>query len=258
MDLESLLKSILNNSTKVISKENFSDWELDWSYPAFQAHRGFHLNYEEENSWISLSRAKEHGFLIAEVDVQLTKDRVPILFHDFNLEKSKGIDINIMNLNFAELKQFGDFPKLQDVLQSSDRPDLLNIEIKSKNFISFESEHLILTLIESLKMSRNVVISSFNPWSLLYAKVNFPKIHRALIATDKKESWNVFYLRKMLTIPLIKPHALHIQNEMFEPLETDLQTVLNPIAVWTVNDRSRSEFLLERGVSSIITDRLGP
>ena len=57
------------------------------------AHRGFHDNRSEcpENSLPAFERAIQMGYGI-ELDVQLTKDGVPVVFHDWDLKRAAGVD----------------------------------------------------------------------------------------------------------------------------------------------------------------------
>lgn len=57
----------------------------EWLY----AHRGLHDNATEapENSMAAFRKAVDAGFGI-ELDIQLTKDRIPVVFHDFTLKES--------------------------------------------------------------------------------------------------------------------------------------------------------------------------
>lgn len=57
----------------------------EWLY----AHRGLHDNATEapENSMAAFRKAVDAGFGI-ELDIQLTKDRIPVVFHDFTLKRS--------------------------------------------------------------------------------------------------------------------------------------------------------------------------
>lgn len=56
------------------------------------AHRGFHDNRGEcpENSLPAFERAIQMGYGI-ELDVQLTKDGVPVVFHDWDLKRAAGV-----------------------------------------------------------------------------------------------------------------------------------------------------------------------
>lgn len=59
----------------------------EWLY----AHRGLHDNATEapENSMAAFRKAADAGFGI-ELDIQLTKDKIPVVFHDFTLKRVCG------------------------------------------------------------------------------------------------------------------------------------------------------------------------
>lgn len=54
--------------------------------PELVAHRGYALHYPE-NTLIAVQAAIEAGARFIEVDVQLSADRAPVLFHDRNLDR---------------------------------------------------------------------------------------------------------------------------------------------------------------------------
>lgn len=84
----------------------------DWS--AFEhryyAHRGLHNNQTDapENSLKAFQKAVDKKFGI-ELDVQLSKDRVPVVFHDFTLERACGQPGKVCDYTYDELKQFSLF-----------------------------------------------------------------------------------------------------------------------------------------------------
>ena len=94
-----------------------------WLY----AHRGLHDNASEapENSLKAFSRAVEAGYGI-ELDVQMTKDRVPVVFHDFTLERVCGRKGKVSDYTYQELQKFRlcasdeRIPKFEDVLRLVD------------------------------------------------------------------------------------------------------------------------------------------
>ena len=73
---------------------------------AFFAHRGLHDNNHQipENSLAAFQRAVDAGYGI-ELDVQLSADRIPVVFHDATLSRMCGIDRRVDELTFAELRQ---------------------------------------------------------------------------------------------------------------------------------------------------------
>ena len=69
----------------------------------YYAHRGFHG--EEgipENSMAAFKKAKESGYGI-ELDVQLTKDGVMVVHHDYDLKRTCGVNKKIADLTYREL-----------------------------------------------------------------------------------------------------------------------------------------------------------
>ena len=73
----------------------------------YYAHRGLHDNGGDapENSMRAFEKAVEAGYGI-ELDVQLSKDRVPVVFHDFTLERVCGIKGKVYDYTYEELQEF--------------------------------------------------------------------------------------------------------------------------------------------------------
>lgn len=80
------------------------------------AHRGFHDNRSEcpENSLPAFERAIQMGYGI-ELDVQLTKDGVPVVFHDWDLKRAAGVDRKIRDCTFEELQSYRLFGSSQTI-----------------------------------------------------------------------------------------------------------------------------------------------
>lgn len=66
------------------------------------AHRGDMSTYPE-NSLLALTKAAELGFCYLELDIQFSKDIVPIVIHDNNLVRTTGIDKNVFECTTKEL-----------------------------------------------------------------------------------------------------------------------------------------------------------
>jgi len=63
---------------------------FDIGRPLIMAHRGESGNIPE-NTLLSLEAATKIGVDVLESDIRLTKDDVPILFHDEDLERTTGV-----------------------------------------------------------------------------------------------------------------------------------------------------------------------
>ncbi len=101
------------------------------------AHRGLHDNKTEapENSIAAFRKAVEAGYGI-ELDIQLTKDKEVVVFHDFTLERVCGAKGKVCDYTYEELQQFRLYgseeriPKFTEVLQLVNGKVPLIIEFK--------------------------------------------------------------------------------------------------------------------------------
>lgn len=83
--------------------------------PVFIAHRGYAAAYPE-NTLIALDAAWQAGAKFVEVDIQLSADLVPVLFHDRNLQRLCQQTGAIHDYDFSELENFNvtDMEKFAD------------------------------------------------------------------------------------------------------------------------------------------------
>ncbi len=72
--------------------------------PFLVAHRGYPAQFPE-NSLEGIAAALAAGACFVEFDVQLSGDGIPVVIHDQNLLRTAGIDVEVSDTRFAELKQ---------------------------------------------------------------------------------------------------------------------------------------------------------
>jgi glycerophosphoryl diester phosphodiesterase len=70
--------------------------------PQLVAHRGYARRFPE-NSIEGLQAALEAGACFVELDVQLTADAVPVLFHDHDLDRTAGVPGRITELTLEQI-----------------------------------------------------------------------------------------------------------------------------------------------------------
>tara|TARA_B100000214_G_scaffold365010_1_gene332247 strand:+ start:58 stop:834 length:777 start_codon:yes stop_codon:yes gene_type:complete len=166
------------------------------------AHRGFHDcgglfgSGLTENSMSAFDAAIKNGFGI-ELDLQLTSDNVPIVFHDYNLKRLTGInknvqDVTLQTLEKATLPNGEIIPTFSKVIKFvSGRVPIL-IEMKDQDgslgpnvgVLEFEVAKILKSY------SGPVAVMSFNPYSVLSFGKIFPKIPRGLVTEGfSKQSW---------------------------------------------------------------------
>jgi len=103
----------------------------------YYAHRGLHDNDSDapENSLEAFRRAVEAGYGM-ELDIQLSKDKVPIVFHDFTLDRMCGVEGRVSDFTYEELQRFTlgkskeRIPKFEDVLKLVNGRTPLIVEFK--------------------------------------------------------------------------------------------------------------------------------
>ena len=66
------------------------------------AHRGYQAKYPE-NTALSLIKAIEAGALFIELDVQFSGDRLPIIYHDTDLQRVSGQSGSVLTATRDEL-----------------------------------------------------------------------------------------------------------------------------------------------------------
>ena len=152
------------------------------------AHRGFSSRYPE-NTMLAFERAIALGADGAEFDVQLTKDGVPVIFHDESLLRITGEDRLIKDLTLEELRSFDlsyrfagqcsvqRIPTLEEYFALVQHLDFLNIlEFKTAIFEYDGIEQQVIDLIRRYDLNGRIVLSSFNHYTLLRCKGIAPEL----------------------------------------------------------------------------------
>jgi glycerophosphoryl diester phosphodiesterase len=223
--------------------------------PRLQAHRGFWKEGAQENTLDAFRAAKRRGALMFECDLRLSKDQVPVVFHDADLQRIAGRPDLVSNLTAAELKRFANAPSLREILTDPSVPRFVNLELKSKEKLDDPLERKVAEVVTAVKATSRVLFSSFNPMSLYRISLHLPDVPRALLVTQENDPDNHIFLRKMWLAPFLRLHLLHLHHAMVT--EASMKTWRQqrmPIAVWTVNGKEEIQKYQRMGVISVITD----
>lgn len=223
------------------------------SFPRWQLHRGYWKSGVRENTMQSFIAAKRLGAEMVELDVQLSKNKVPVVFHDLNLKRLFHIDQKVSQTSLEDLKTLN-VPLLSQVLQSDEVPPYLNVELKIKTFFCYGLVRAVISELRKQK-KKKILISSFNPICLLWVKLLEPKLPRALIIHDRTLLMGfMFKIYKFLS----SPQYLNVNYKLIDE-ELPRARIIDqklPVMVWTVNESDKARFYLERGAVSIISDEL--
>lgn len=224
------------------------------------AHRGSSAICPE-NTMAAFAKGLEQGATGIETDVQMTKDGRLVLIHDESVARTTGAEGLVKDYTYDELAKldagswFGaDFqgeriPLLEELLElTKNRGTIVNIELKNGSIQYPELEKRVIETVRQYNMSEQVVISSFNHYSLVECKHIDPEIRTGLLYGEGLyKPWE--YAK------LAKADALHAYHRAVLPewVEEAKQhgVVYHP---WTVNDEEQMKTLIDAGVAGIITD----
>ena len=180
----------------------------------YYAHRGLHDNRGDapENSLAAIKKAVEHGYGI-EFDVQLTRDRIPVVFHDESLRRMCGADGNVRDYTYEELQRFPllnsseHIPLLADVLAAVDGKVPLIIEIK----VHEKPEEVCARADALISAYRGpYCIESFDPRAVAWYKKHRPHVVRGQLSCsfnkpDARESLPLMLVHHLLTNVIARP-----------------------------------------------------
>jgi glycerophosphoryl diester phosphodiesterase len=225
-------------------------------FPEWQLHRGYWQEGVRENTMEAFRQVKQKGCDMFECDVQLSRDGVPHVFHDFDLKRFFHVDQSVRATPSEDLQGLN-VPTLEEVLTSSETPEFVNVEIKSIDFLARGVTLPILKVIGDHRENKTVLLSSFNPMCLFWAKRLLPQVPRALIVGSSRAllSWQF-----NVSVHLAEPDYINCSYRLIDRQDTRdrLLSFAKPVMVWTVNDPEKALFYLERGAISIISDILPP
>lgn len=125
---------------RLFSKPDTSGLE-GWMY----THRGFHDNLSDapENSLKSFEKAIENGYGI-ELDVQLSKDGIPMVFHDTELERVCGVEGDLKDYTCEQLQELTLFDSEERIPTLKEAMDL--IDGKVPVIVEYKGESLDVTV----------------------------------------------------------------------------------------------------------------
>lgn len=200
------------------------------------AHRGLHQdkNISPENSLTAFKLAVDKNYGI-ELDVQLSKDGVPLVFHDDSLKRVCGIDVKVKDMDYKDLRQLNLYesnekiPHLKEVLDLVDGKVPLIVEIKASK--ALESEALYCEAIAPYLDNYKGIycVESFNPIVVFWYKVNRPDVIRGQLAsksiyknsTIKNRLLN-FSLRNLMFNFLSKPDFIAYNHKFSDLLSYNI------------------------------------
>ena len=210
-----------------------------------------------ENTYEAFADAYALGYRWFETDVQISKDGFLYSFHDNNLKRIVGINININQLNSEDLDQIlisgkHRIPRLDLLLRKF--PDV-TFNLDAKNIHAAKA---LVTLLNSDKSFQNVCLGSFS-----YKTMNYMREFLKRDLPMSFSQWEVFSL--ILNIKFNKDakyNASYLQiPKSYLGYKLISKKLLDyckkngiKVHVWTINERNEMKNLIGIGVDGIMTD----
>lgn len=223
--------------------------------PVLQAHRGYWVEGERQNSILALQAAYRVGYRMAEMDLRLTKDGQIILFHDPAIYEVDHVK-KIRQLTYQDLNALTPVDTLEAAMDQLPQDMILNLEIKNESSLDFSLEEKLVKVLKKSKHKERMIFSSFNPLSLMWMKNLLPEVPRAQLVTQEDEPWNSRLLKDLSLLRLSKPHFL---NMRWEDMDHYREIPPERKVAWTLNDTNIAKNLRERNkIFGIISDSIKP
>ncbi len=164
--------------------------KYDSENPMVISHRGSPVDYPE-HSFAGYDDAINKGSRYIEQDLILSKDNKLVVSHDNNLKRTLGIDINISDTNYNELKKYkfknGEhLHLLNDVFKKYGNDVNYVIETKQSGNKNHLMENELLNVVNGYNLENNIILQSFSLESLNYMNKKDNTIPQMLLLDDKK------------------------------------------------------------------------
>lgn len=225
-------------------------------------HRGAQA-YAPMNTLPAFELAAEQGAHGIELDVQLSKDGVPVVIHDFTVDATSDGSGAVAEMSLDELQALDAgswfdakfartrIPTLYEVFEAFGQRLILNVEIKWFSPEDNGIEQVVAEAIAKYGLQERVLVSSFNPIVLKRFRAIAPDVPLGYLTSS-----NTMQENTQPMVLLSDFEAQHPHHSLVDPKRVDwaLESghVLN---AWTVNEPERARQLLLMGVQGIITDK---
>jgi glycerophosphoryl diester phosphodiesterase len=226
------------------------------------AHRGA-KRAAPENTLPAFQKALDMGADGIELDVQCSADGRLMVLHDFTLDHTTNGRGPLKNFTAAELTALDagshfspnfagtPIPTLDQVLDLVSDRCRINVEIKNQEPEGGREVDLVAALIRERDLYDQVIVSSFNPITLIRMRWTDERIALGYLYYQPvpEALWAAWFTS------LLKPEAIHPHHALVnEELIHFANTANCAVNVWTVNDIDEAQRLTDLGVDAIITD----
>ena len=201
------------------------------------AHRGFSYKYKEA-TLAAYQGAIDVGADGLECDVRLTKDKVPVCFHDRTTKRIAGVNRRVATLTLAQLREITDVLTLEE---------LLDLARRTKREVLVETKHPVMSgsrvekIVAGLGKRYKFTAMSFSLLAVLRFKRELDDV--AYVVSHR---WRLLY------VPTKK---VAVDVELFAKSPwVRKRLARKEVLLWTVNEEKFKSIAKQAGVAALITD----
>jgi glycerophosphoryl diester phosphodiesterase len=239
----------------IVSDDSFSFRVQFLDKPLVSAHRGDSVT-APENTMKAFESAIESQADYIELDVQQTKDGVIVVMHDSNLKRTTGINKNIWEVTYEEIKEldagswfhkdFADarIPTLEEVLDYCKNEIKLNIELKPTGH-EVDFEKCVADIVHEYEFEEDCVVASLDYETLKKVKGYAPDLTTVFVMAVAYGELTYLEYADVFSI-----ESYFVTNSIVN----DLHEQGVEVYAWTVNTEETIQDMIDVGVDNIITD----
>ncbi len=243
-----------------------------YKIPSIIAHKARNAAYSP-NTIEAIESLLAKGIVGIEIDIQQTKDGIPVLFHGLDLSEGTSGNGAIKYKTLSELKDIKPaIPTLEEVLVRFCGKSFMFLDIKSFDVFDQTLTGKVVELIKDVKCENSVIVDALNPAILWKVRALTDQIPVSLSIVENTTATNEesqeqldsipFFLRWRFVHNIMRavflPDFISVRYTIPEDQLQKLSRLGYPLVAWTVDDQKTAEELLRNGVQSIMTnDALG-
>jgi|GEM_PF-236318 len=245
-----------------------ADWwreDMRSPVPVMVAHRGYPSMYPE-NTLIGFKKALEAGAGFVELDVQLTKDKIPVLYHDTDTMRISGVEGSLFDHPLAGVRElsahipsrFGKSFYGNPVMTLNEFSLLLEgwpgaqafVEVKAESVEHFGLEKTVDRVIDAIrKVIDRCIVISFHHGCIEYAREQ----HGARVGWVLSK-WNRPTEQRAREL---NPDFLFVSKRLLPNSVCAVWSGPWRWAVYVIDDTAEAASYPARGISYVETDRIG-
>jgi glycerophosphoryl diester phosphodiesterase len=208
------------------------------------AHRGYPKKYPE-NTLPSFQAALDLNYSHLELDVQLSKDGVPVIIHDTTVNRTTNGKGRVVDFTFEELRRLRSgesetIPTLEEVLKLAKGRAKVDIELKQSGWLYPGLEEKVLETVSACGVQDDVFVSSFDHYSIMRMRELSDDIELGLVIYGATPA--VIPLAQQIRARYVSVKYIYLNDEFVDLCgRNGIQLI-----AWTIDDEQEMRSLRRR------------